>query len=91
MQFAIEGEAPAERVCCTGQLWEERHGWPAGVTKGRLTGIRWHPAVLRRISDAGSAIEGYGPGRELESTEDRPPDGPAAWALELTMWVPETS
>jgi len=87
VQFAIEGEAPADRVCCTGRLWEDRHGWPTGLTAGRLAGIRWHPALLRMVSDAGGSIEGYGPGQELQSTDDWPASGPDPWALELTVRV----
>jgi hypothetical protein len=86
-QFAIEGAAPADRVCCTGELWEDRHGWPTGVTKGRLVEIRWRPAVLRQVSEVGAAIDGYGPGQRLGSTGDRP-RGADSWALQLTIWVP---
>jgi hypothetical protein len=49
VQVGIDGDAPAARVCCTGQLWETRHGFPAGMTRGRLVYIRWRPALLREI------------------------------------------
>ena len=87
VRFAIEGEAPADRVCCTGELWEDRHGYPAGVTEGRLADIWWRPAVLRRVGDVGLAIDGYGPGEQLGSTDDWP-RGHRSWALQLTVWVP---
>lgn len=87
VQFAIEGEAPADRVRCTGWLWEDRHGWPTGLTVGRLVDIRWHPALLRMVSDVGRSIDGYGPGRELQSTDDWPSSALDPWALELTVWV----
>lgn len=95
LQFAIRGAAPAARVCCVGELWEDRHGWPAGVTRGRLTDIRWRPALLREVGEGSFIVEGYGPGDELSSTEDRPgqdlDDGagqaPDDWAFELTVWV----
>ena len=72
LQFAIRGEAPAARVCCGGELSEIRHGWPTGVTRGRLIGIRWRPARLRKIDGRGSAVDGYGPGTELRNTEECP-------------------
>jgi hypothetical protein len=87
VHFAIRGEAPAARVCCVGQLWELRHGFPTGVTRGRLIDIRWRPALLRKVGEQGSVIDGYGPGKELSSTEDWPREGPDNWALELTVWV----
>ena len=46
VQFAIAGAAPAARVCCTGQLWEIRHGYAAGSTRGTLSDIRWRPALI---------------------------------------------
>jgi hypothetical protein len=87
LQFAIRGEAPAARVCCVGELWETRHGFPAGVTKGRLIDIRWRPALLRKIGERGSAVDGYGPGTELRHTDEWPRQGADVWALELTVWV----
>jgi hypothetical protein len=87
LEFAIRGEAPAARVCCVGELSEIRHGWPAGVTRGRLIGIRWRPARLRKIDEYSSAVDGYGPGTELSNTEERPSEGADVWALELTVWV----
>lgn len=87
LQFAIRGEAPAARVCCVGELWETRHGFPTGMTKGRLIDIRWRPALLRKIGERGSAVDGYGPGKELRHTEEWPREGADVWALELTVWV----
>jgi hypothetical protein len=87
LQFAIRGEAPAARVCCVGELSEIRHGWPTGVTRGRLIDIRWRPARLRKIDEHGSAVDGYGPGMELRNTEEWPREGADVWALELTVWV----
>jgi hypothetical protein len=87
LQFAIRGEAPAPRVCCVGELWETRHGFPTGLTKGRLIDIRWRPALLRKIGERGRAVDGYGPGTELRHTEEWPRQGADVWALELTVWV----
>ena len=91
VQFAIHGDAPARHVLCTGRLWETRHGWPSGRTRGVLAGIRWHPAIERSTADVGSVIEGYGVGQEQASTDDwreRDDDhGWQAWALELTVKV----
>ena len=85
LQFAIPGEAPAARVCCVGELSEIRHGWPTGVTRGRLIDIRWRPARLRKIDEHASAVDGYGPGMELRNTEEWPREGADVWALELTV------
>jgi len=87
LQFAIRGEAPAARVCCVGELWEIRHGWPTGVTEGRVIDIRWRPARLRKIDEHSFAVDGYGPGIELEDTEEWPREGADSWALELTVWI----
>ena len=57
------------------------------MTRGRLIDIRWRPARLRKIDEHGSAVDGYGPGMELRSTEDWPREGADVWALELTVWV----
>lgn len=35
VRFAIAGDAPPARVRCTGELAEDRHGFPAGATAGR--------------------------------------------------------
>ena len=87
LQFAIRGEAPAARVCCVGELWETRHGFPVGLTKGRLIDIRWRPALLREVGEGGYVVDGYGPGTELRHTEEWPREGADVWALELTLWV----
>jgi hypothetical protein len=76
VQFAIEGNAPAAKVRCVGELWEDRHGWPTGATTGRLIGIRWRPAILREVNEQSFAIDGYGPGRELSRTENWPRQDP---------------
>lgn len=86
LQFAIEGDPPADRVRCTGELWEDRHGWPAGTTTGRLVDIRWRPARLTKVSDIGHTIDGYGPGQKLNSTEQRHGHSDS-WAFMLTVWV----
>ena len=87
VQIAFPGDAPAARVCCTGQLWEIRHGFPAGTTQGRLFDIRWRPAVRRKVGDRSFVIDGYGKPVELSCTDDWPRDGRDSWALELTVWV----
>jgi hypothetical protein len=87
VQIAVRGDAPAARVCCTGQLWEIRHGYAAGMTQGRLSDIRWRPAVLREVGERSFVIDGYGKPAELSCTDDWPRDGPDSWALELTVWV----
>ena len=83
VQIAISGPAPATRISCTGQLWEIRHGFPAGKTRGRLFDIRWRPAVLREVGPRSSAVDGYGEPTELSSTDDWPREGSDSWALEL--------
>jgi hypothetical protein len=89
VQFAVKGKAPTDRVACTGRLWEERHGYPSGRTTGELVGIRWRPAVLRHVGDVLWAVDGYGPGTELDSTDNRPlRDEPDSWAFELTIRTP---
>jgi hypothetical protein len=87
VQIAFPGDAPAARVCCTGQLWEIRHGFAAGMTQGRLFDIRWRPAVRREVRERSFVIDGYGKPVELSCTYDWPRDGPDSWALELTVWV----
>lgn len=89
LQFAAApgAEGPAERVRCTGKLWETGHGFAAGVTSGRLLDIRWHPALLRRTAEREFVVEGYGDGRELSCTDDWPREDADTWALELSLWV----
>jgi hypothetical protein len=57
-----------------------------GTTTGRLVDIRWRPALLAKISNVGRTINGYGPGQQLNSTEQQHghSDG---WAFQLTVWV----
>lgn len=43
VQFAIHGDPPGPKVRCTGELYEARHGEPAGTTTGQLIAIRWRP------------------------------------------------
>jgi hypothetical protein len=52
-----------------------------------LAGIRWRPAIKRRLGAGASVIEGYEPGEELASTEDRPLDGAGTWAFLLTLRI----
>jgi hypothetical protein len=88
MRFGLVGDAPAVRVRCVGELSETRHGYPSGVTRGELVGIRWRPAVERRLADGVSvAIDGFEPGEELSSTEDRPSGDAGSWAFLLTVRV----
>jgi hypothetical protein len=87
VQFAIAGAAPAARVCCTGQLWEIRHGYAAGSTRGTLSDIRWRPALFRETGELGRVIDGYGPATRLSATGDRPDEDADDWALELILQV----
>jgi hypothetical protein len=87
VQFAIAGAAPARRVCCTGQLWQIRHGYAAGSTRGTLSDILWRPALRREVGDRSFVIDGYGPATRLNATGDRPDDGDGDWALELILQV----
>ena len=87
VQFAIAGAAPATRVCCTGQLWEIRHGYAAGSTRGTLSDIRWRPALLREAGERSFVIDGYGPATRLDATGDWPDDASGSWALELILQV----
>jgi hypothetical protein len=88
VRCGLAGDAPAARVRCIGELTETRHGYPSGVTRGVLVGIRWRPAMGRGLADGVSvAIDGYGPGEELGSTEDRPSGDAGSWAFVLTLRV----
>jgi hypothetical protein len=88
LQFAAAGDIGlAGNVRSTGKLWETNHGFAAGVTGGRLLGIRWHPALLRRTGERESVVDGYGDGRELNCTDDWPRDAAETWALELSLWM----
>jgi hypothetical protein len=91
VRFAIHGDPPADRVRCTGRLWETRHGGPTGITTGELAGIRWRPAIIRHLSPEAGEIAGYLPGDELTSTEDwqehRDDENADSWAFELTVSV----
>lgn len=81
VQFAIHGDPPGPKVRCTGELYEARHGEPAGTTTGQLIAIRWRPQEALR----------YGPGIELRTTSDRceqaPPEDSSSWAFEFTIKV----
>ena len=71
VQFAIHGDAPAARVRCTGNLYETRHGAPAGTTTGQIVGIRFRPAICQKSADGlGSVVIGHEPGTELRATGD---------------------
>jgi hypothetical protein len=61
-------------------------GVPAGTTTGRLVDIRWRPALLAKISNVGRTVDGYGPGQELNSTEQQHGHSDS-WAFQLTVWV----
>jgi hypothetical protein len=85
MKLGLAGMHPQPRVKCTGQLEEVRHGFPSDVTTELLTSIQWRPAITRKLDAVSSAIEGYEPGEEVASTEDRPRDGADSWAFLLTL------
>jgi hypothetical protein len=87
MRFGLAGDVPAARVKCTGELEEIRHGFPSDVTTGLLTGIQWRPAIKRKIDTVSFVIDGYEPGEELASTEDRRRDGADSWAFLLTLRI----
>ena len=87
MKFALAGDAPAARVKCTGELEEIRHGFPSDVTTGLLTRIQWRPAIKRTLDAVSFVIDGYAPGEELASTEDRRRDGADSWAFLLTLRI----
>jgi hypothetical protein len=87
LRFAFADGSPAARVTCTGELEEIRHGYPSDVTRGMLARIQWRPAIERMLGTGASVIEGYEPGEELASTQDRPRDGADAWAFLLTLRI----
>jgi hypothetical protein len=88
LQFAATRSAGRTgNLLCTGTLWETGHGFAGGVTSGRLLGIRWHPALLRRTGEREYVVDGYTAGRELRCTDDWPRDDADDWALELSLWV----
>ena len=43
------GEYPGGRVHCEGKLWEVRHDEATSEVSGRVTGMRWYPAVYEMI------------------------------------------
>jgi hypothetical protein len=52
-----------------------------------LAGLRWRPAIERKLDDVSVAIDGYEAGEELSSTEDRPGGHAGSWAFVLTVRV----
>jgi hypothetical protein len=78
LRFGYPGPRLKGQVRCRGKLWEERHGpkgpVPVGVTKGRITGIKWRPAIYG--TDASRSEElvriGYGEGRAIPATSEYP-------------------
>lgn len=93
VQFAIHGDPPAPRVRCVGELYEGRHGVPAGTTTGQLVAIRWCLAICETSADGQmSTVVGHEPGIELATTDDwrrhAPQDDPlSSWAFEFTIRV----
>jgi hypothetical protein len=80
VQFAVHGDAPGQRVQCVGEFYEARHGEPSGTTTGQIVAIRWRPREGL----------GYGPGIELQATDDwleHEPEGLIFWAFEFTVRV----
>jgi hypothetical protein len=47
----------------------------------------WRPAIKRKIDTVSFVIDGYEPGEELASTEDRRRDGADSWAFLLTLRI----
>ena len=87
LKFALAGDEPAARVKCTGELEEIRHGFPSDVTTGLLTGIQWRSGIKHKMDAVSFVIDGYEPGEELASTEDRRRDGADSWAFLLTLRI----
>jgi hypothetical protein len=70
VRFGVRDElAVSERVRCQGRLWEVRHEIEGSdVTTGRVTGIRWRPALL----DDEWRVVGYEAGPVIYNTDTRP-------------------
>ena len=76
VEFGFPGDLDGPRVRCAGKLWEERHGSPGGgpaigQVTGRISGMRWHPAMYERTSD-GHSVVGYGEPTVISSTTKYP-------------------
>ena len=73
-----------------GEYIEQRHDYGNNLhgqpITARVQSIEWCPAILRRVDDVLSVIEGYGPGVPLTSTDNRPAtDGGDSWGLAFTV------
>ena len=73
-----------------GTIYEERHAAGVDITtqpiNGIITGIRWRPAIMRREGDYAMVQEGYGPGRQVDSTDYRDPAVTGyEWAFDFTV------
>jgi hypothetical protein len=75
-----------------GQVYEERHAGGVSIATQPMTGtiihMEWCPAIVRKEARAEGftviALEGYGPGISVESTEYEDPDA-ENWAFRFTI------
>jgi hypothetical protein len=71
-----------------GTIYEERHGEGLDLrTKpitGTVTAIHWRPAIMRRLGYQAMVREGYGPGRQVDSTDYRDREV-GKWAFEFAV------
>jgi hypothetical protein len=65
------GKYPGGRVRCEGKLLEMRHEEATGEVTGRITGMRWHPAIYEKIEGVHTVI-GYGRPTVIYNTNKYP-------------------
>ena len=69
VSFGVENRLVSPRVRCQGRLWEIRHETAVtGMTKGRITDIRWRPALMSEDRH----VLGYEAGQVIYNTDNRP-------------------
>jgi hypothetical protein len=80
VEFGAAGKYHPGRLTCRGKLWEERHGDPGGgpavgEVTGRITSIRWRPAIYEKTGMSGDdeyRSIGYGEGETIFNTDRYP-------------------
>jgi hypothetical protein len=72
-----------------GQLYEERHVGGVSIATQEITGrikeIWWRPAIMREVNEILRTRDGYGPGIQVESTDDDEPGSSDSWAFEFIV------
>ncbi len=74
-----------------GTIYEQRHGGLGldSLTRpitGTITGIQWRPAIMRHEGYYGRILEGYEPGRRVDTTDYRDPTVTGFdWAFDFAL------